>query len=364
MKFTLLVFLTLALCLTGFAQLNSPESIVYHPGTFSYYISNNGGNSISAMDSLGNITSWATGLTAPAGLCVVGDTICCNSSNQVKLYNAYTAALITSYPVNGAGYLNDIDNDGTYFYITDSQQGRVLKMEIETGSWEVIASNLTRVNGVFCDAQENRLLTCAMPQNALIRAISLPDYEVTVLATTTFSVLDGITMDAERNVYVSSNYVPGFGGNDHIYMWDDQFLNEPVSVADDFDGCADIYYDLVNDVLAVPNARGNRIDLLDVHATAVTHAEYLPHTFEVYSVYPNPFNATAALRFSLSNSTLVKAVLYDLLGREVGALADGVFAAGEHELTIGSASLASGYYFIRIDAAGMNSVTRSAVLIK
>ncbi|MBU0692499.1 T9SS type A sorting domain-containing protein [bacterium] len=364
MKTCFLFSLTLALCLTGFAQLNSPESIVYHPGTYSYYISNNGGNSIAVMDSLENITIWATGLSAPAGICVVGDTICCNSSNQVKLYHAYTAELITSYAVSSAGYLNDLDSDGTYFYISDSQRGRVLRMEIATGDWEVIASNLTQVNGVFYDAQESRLLTCAMPQNAPIRAISLPDYEVTTLTATTFSVLDGITMDAERNVYVSSNYVPGFGGNDNIYLWDDEFLNDPVSVADDFEGCADIFYDLINDVLAVPNARGNRIDLLDLSAMSTTHSMAVPQSFTVYDVYPNPFNATASLRFTLTSSAIVKAALFDMLGRKVVDLANGVLPAGDHELAIGSAQLTSGYYFVRIEAPGMPAVTRSAVLIK
>ena len=364
MKSTFLSLLTLALCISGFAQLNSPESIVFHPGTNLYYISNNGGGSIAVMDSLGDISIWATGLSSPAGVTMVGDTLFCNSQNQVRFYNVFTAELIDTYPVGGAGFLNDITSDGINLYISDSQRGRVLRMEIATGDWEVIATGMTQVNGVFYDAQESRLLTCAMPQNALIREISLPDNVVTTLYTTTFSVLDGITMDADRNVYVSSQYVPGFGGNDNIYLWDDEFLNDPVSVSNDHEGCADIYYDLYNNVLAVPNMSGNTIDLLDFSEGGTAPSAAVPQSIVVHDVYPNPFNAEATLRFSLTSSSVVNAAMFDMLGREVAQLANDRFSAGDHSLSIRSDQLSSGYYFVKIEIPGATAVTRSAVLVK
>ena len=77
---------------------------------------------------------------------------------------------------------------------------------------------------------------------------------------------------------------------------------------------------------------------------AETGAPLRPILFEVY---PNPFNSTSSLRFSLPNTSPVTVKLYDLTGREVRLLADQVYSAGEHVLSIDGEHLPSGLYFIR-----------------
>jgi DNA-binding beta-propeller fold protein YncE len=259
-----LLFLSVSLiAAASFAQLGNPESIVYHPVSNRYLISNTGSGTIAVMDSAKQISTWASGLTNPAGITVVGDTLFCCSLHEVRSYDILTAQLLKTYPVAGAGYLNDITSDGINLYVSDSRLSSILRINIRAGDVDTLAgAGVNRVNGVFYDAAKNRLIACSMAQKAPIWQISLPDGKVSTLAVTEFDVLDGITMDKERYVYVSSNAVPGMGGNNTIYRFDPEFKSDPTIVASDHNRPADIYYDSVHNLLAVPNFGANTIDFL------------------------------------------------------------------------------------------------------
>ncbi|MCC6477411.1 T9SS type A sorting domain-containing protein, partial [bacterium] len=68
-------------------------------------------------------------------------------------------------------------------------------------------------------------------------------------------------------------------------------------------------------------------------------------------LYPNPFNSEAKLKFELAEAGEVRAIVYDVLGRETARIADGVFQAGEHSLSVNANAWASGVYFLRLETA-------------
>jgi hypothetical protein len=82
--------------------------------------------------------------------------------------------------------------------------------------------------------------------------------------------------------------------------------------------------------------------------------------------YPNPFNPSTKIRFSLLEATNVTLKVYDVLGREVGTLlVNAPFGAGSHEVLFSSGTLASGVYFARISADGMEyPLFRKMLLLK
>lgn len=80
-------------------------------------------------------------------------------------------------------------------------------------------------------------------------------------------------------------------------------------------------------------------------------------------IYPNPFNNTSTFRFTLPEETNVRALVYDVLGREVAQLADGHFASGEHTLQINAASWSSGVYFMTFQS-GESFSTHKLLLLK
>jgi hypothetical protein len=65
--------------------------------------------------------------------------------------------------------------------------------------------------------------------------------------------------------------------------------------------------------------------------------------------YPNPFNPRTVITFRLPASSLIRLAVYDLLGREVAVLADGLFGAGSHQAVWDAASMPSGNYICRLE---------------
>jgi photosystem II stability/assembly factor-like uncharacterized protein len=78
--------------------------------------------------------------------------------------------------------------------------------------------------------------------------------------------------------------------------------------------------------------------------------------------YPNPFNPSTTIRFSLSKSGYVTLKVYDVLGREVGTLVDGVRAAGSYNVEWTPKNLASDVYLYRIQAGAFSDVKRLILL--
>jgi tetratricopeptide (TPR) repeat protein len=63
--------------------------------------------------------------------------------------------------------------------------------------------------------------------------------------------------------------------------------------------------------------------------------------------YPNPFNPITAISYQLKANSHVTLKAYDMLGREVAILVDGVKGAGYYTANFDGSKLSSGVYFIR-----------------
>lgn len=78
------------------------------------------------------------------------------------------------------------------------------------------------------------------------------------------------------------------------------------------------------------------------------------------SVYPNPFNPSANIRFILPESGPVKLTLYDIRGKEQRTLVSEYRSAGTHEVQFSSEGLAAGVYFCTLKH---NSITLSRRMV-
>lgn len=75
----------------------------------------------------------------------------------------------------------------------------------------------------------------------------------------------------------------------------------------------------------------------------------LPESVALRGNYPNPFNPVTTLQYALPSAGEVTLRVFDVLGRQVATLAQGVQAAGSHELRFDGANLASGLYLYRVE---------------
>ena len=80
--------------------------------------------------------------------------------------------------------------------------------------------------------------------------------------------------------------------------------------------------------------------------------------------YPNPFNPTTTLRFTVASDQHVTISIYDVLGRRVAVLTDQPYAQGTHTLQWQAQGFASGTYYARMIANGQVIDTRSLILVK
>ena len=80
----------------------------------------------------------------------------------------------------------------------------------------------------------------------------------------------------------------------------------------------------------------------------------LPQKIALKGNYPNPFNPTTTLQYAIPTTGDVTLTVYDVLGREVASLAQGILTAGSHEFTFDARQLASGMYLYRIEVVNLS----------
>jgi hypothetical protein len=56
--------------------------------------------------------------------------------------------------------------------------------------------------------------------------------------------------------------------------------------------------------------------------------------YELYQNFPNPFNPITTIEFVIPIREQIKIEVYDLLGRKIETLIDGVVETGKHKLKI------------------------------
>jgi hypothetical protein len=115
---------------------------------------------------------------------------------------------------------------------------------------------------------------------------------------------------------------------------------------------------------------GNQdIYLAKLSIDPVTSIEDMPASNAMQvSIYPNPFNPTATIRFFVNDDGPVHLAVYDITGGHVTTLIDRHMSSGVHTadwdgLDNYGDAVASGVYFYRL-TAGKQTLTRKAVLLK
>ncbi len=85
----------------------------------------------------------------------------------------------------------------------------------------------------------------------------------------------------------------------------------------------------------------------------------LPAGVELYEAYPNPFNPSTTVSFSLDAAAPVKVKVFDIYGREVATLLDNAaLDAGVHTVAFRASALPSGSYIVVLNAAGVTRYQR------
>ncbi|MCX6156704.1 MAG: S8 family peptidase [Ignavibacteriae bacterium] len=106
-----------------------------------------------------------------------------------------------------------------------------------------------------------------------------------------------------------------------------------------------------------------RFSFLVANPSGISGNEEKPNRFGLYSNYPNPFNPTTNIKFDIAKLSIVKIVVYDVLGKEVRTLVNESLNQGSYKISFDGTSLYSGVYFYKISAGDYSDV-RKMLLIK
>jgi len=89
----------------------------------------------------------------------------------------------------------------------------------------------------------------------------------------------------------------------------------------------------------------------------------VPDNYNLSQNFPNPFNPSTTISYSLPKAGVVKLSVFNLLGQEVASLVDDYKAAGSYNVNFNAKGLSSGVYIYRLQVDGV-SISKTLTLMK
>lgn len=257
-----LILIFLCVCSIQSQTYTNPESVVFDSNSQKYIISFAGSKTLGMQaDSTEPLVLFADGLTSPKGMVIYDTVLYVADVTNVKSYSLISRKKLAEYNVPGASFLNDIAVDDLgVLYVSDMNTGKIIRIDpagptIET----LISTQYQSPNGLYWDTFEQLLYVVYFSAaKSPIQSVDVDTKETKDVFKAEFTMLDGITLDYDGNVYVSS------WATDSVYKFDGGFGGSPVALPRKFTSPADIYYDEFNNLLVVPCMNINKVIYQDV----------------------------------------------------------------------------------------------------
>ena len=101
-----------------------------------------------------------------------------------------------------------------------------------------------------------------------------------------------------------------------------------------------------------PELGESQFTLVVYGTLASVEEDIIPETYALSQAYPNPFNPSTVIGYDLPVDSYVQLDIYDITGRHVSSLIDGMVRAGKQEFTWTTNQLASGIYLVKLVTGG------------
>jgi hypothetical protein len=89
----------------------------------------------------------------------------------------------------------------------------------------------------------------------------------------------------------------------------------------------------------------------------------IPIQYTLHQPFPNPFNPTTSISFSIPEQSQTSLKVYDIKGNLISTLLNQTLNVGHHQIEWNGENLSSGTYFIRINSGEFSDV-KKVVLVK
>ncbi len=177
-------------------------------------------------------------------------------------------------------------------------------------------------------------------------AVSLTNNEVELrwqTASETNNLRFDIMRSSDGDNFEKIGSVPGHGTTNEVHSY--SFIDRDVN-------SGDYYY---------------RLKQVDIDGTTVeTEKQHVnipyPEKYELGDNYPNPFNPSTSIPFSLRDAGTVKITVYNIIGQEIKVVTNRQFTAGVHHVLFNGRGMATGVYFYRLEVNGLSFIKKFALI--
>ncbi|MBP1690765.1 MAG: lipolytic protein family [Bacteroidetes bacterium] len=191
----------------------------------------------------------------------------------------------------------------------------------------------------------------------------------------------------DRNIRIYGGTIMPFNGNGYYNQFSElcrNTVNQWIRTPGNFDGCIDfdstmrdpndstrLVSSYQNDGLhpdvAGHKKMGESIDvglfIDELSSGTIGTTGNLPDEFSLRQNYPNPFNPATTISFRVPTRSYVSLDVFDVLGREVGSLVNGMREPGGYVVDFDAASVPSGVYIYRL-ASGAFTQSKKMIVVK
>jgi hypothetical protein len=98
-----------------------------------------------------------------------------------------------------------------------------------------------------------------------------------------------------------------------------------------------------------------KLNWMRTHTAAKLNQQISDLSFDMTQNFPNPFNPSTRIAFSVPEKSEVRLIVVDMQGRTVATLVEGTVETGRHEVTFDASSLSSGQYMATVTMSGNES---------
>ena len=290
-----------------------------------------------------------------------------------SVFSLHYGANLLSYPFEGSASITETLPDGEESFINGIIGEGVAANQIEPGWWVGSLQTLQGGSGYWFIVDDAFDFSYIPPVAGMARAQS----EVAISSPPSGFEYVQSTQQAfyfinEIEGVKSEDWIIAYNGNTIIgsRQWNGQYTDVPAMGYDANVNSAG--YCEVGDNVRFKLYQTETGKLLDLHSTEaiqnwsqngmVTVANMttveIPADVSLMSAYPNPFNPSTEIQFTIPVEMDVKVEIVNMQGRQIETLIDRQLMDGYHHVTWNASSHASGVYFVRLNTGGEISVQK------
>ena len=115
--------------------------------------------------------------------------------------------------------------------------------------------------------------------------------------------------------------------------------------------------------IILAGANGQELDYQDSFVYELSATDLIPTTTELSNIYPNPFNPSTTIDFSVPTESVVNIGIYDVSGRNIQTLVNDTYQPGYYSIVWDGTGHSSGVYFVKM-TSGSYTQTQKLMLVK